>query len=300
MNNTSYELLRNKRIIEILDGDTVFGEYVFCNGDKVNISMPYMSGSDLCDLSTMFGLPVIYSWKRGSKSRWQYLDELLEHCISKDTCADLLAYMFAKERFNEMLGGYAVSEIDQAYNCIISTVLDKINSFLYFGGHEIVLINGTFFIRELGNDIVAVAPNITRIDREYIRTMSERAMNDVDNGKYDGAIAHSRTLLEETFCYVLEKKSVKPTTSGNMNELYKQVRNTYNMHNDPEGDKRINKLLSGLNNIVSAIAEMRNKDSDAHGVGAARITISEHHARLIVNSAMTMADFILSVAEKQQ
>ena len=32
-------------------------------------------------------------------------------------------------------------------------------------------------------------------------------------------------------------------------------------------DKRINKLLSGLNGIVSAIVKIRNKDSDAHEVG---------------------------------
>ena len=50
--------------------------------------------------------------------------------------------------------------------------------------------------------------------------------------------------------------------------------------------------------LIEAIAEMRNKDSDAHGVGANRISIDEHHARLFVNSAMTMADFILSVATK--
>ena len=72
------------------------------------------------------------------------------------------------------------------------------------------------------------------------------------------------------------------------------------MHQDRDLDKRVNSLLSGLEKIVSAIAEMRNKGSDAHGVGAKRISIDEHHARLFVNSAMTMADFILSVSKKQQ
>lgn len=43
---------------------------------------------------------------------------------------------------------------------------------------------------------------------------------------------------------------------------------------------------------------MRNKDSDAHGVGAKRISIDEHHARLFVNAAIAMADFILSVEIK--
>ena len=60
-------------------------------------------------------------------------------------------------------------------------------------------------------------------------------------------------------------------------------------------DRRINGLLSGLEKIISSIAEMRNKGSDSHGVGANRINIGEHHARLFVNSAITMADFILSV-----
>ena len=65
------------------------------------------------------------------------------------------------------------------------------------------------------------------------------------------------------------------------------------MHADAGMDKRINELLSGLEKIIDAIAEMRNKNSDAHGVGQKRINISEHHARLFVNSAMTLADFIL-------
>lgn len=43
---------------------------------------------------------------------------------------------------------------------------------------------------------------------------------------------------------------------------------------------------------------MRNKDSNAHGVGASRIAIEEHHARLFVNTAIAMADFILSVENK--
>lgn len=35
----------------------------------------------------------------------------------------------------------------------------------------------------------------------------------------------------------------------------------------------------------------------SHVVGARRINISDYHTRLFVNSAMTMADFVLSVSE---
>ena len=142
------------------------------------------------------------------------------------------------------------------------------------------------------------APAIKNIDREYIRSISKRAMEDVDKKNYDSAITKSRTLLEEAFCYVIEKDNKTPSTSGNMSDLYKQVKDSYNMHGDANIDKRINTLLSGLEKIVSAISEMRNKDSDAHGVGASRIKIDEYHARLFVNVAMAMADFILSVEKK--
>ena len=108
-----------------------------------------------------------------------------------------------------------------------------------------------------------------------------------------------RTLLEEVFCYVVERKGEEPSQKGDIKRLYKQVKDLYNMHADSGMDRRINELLSGLEKIIDAIAEMRNVNSDAHGVGQRRKSISEHHARLFVNSAMTMADFILSVAERQ-
>lgn len=123
-------------------------------------------------------------------------------------------------------------------------------------------------------------------------------MDDIEQHNFDSAITKSRTLLEEVFCYVIEKRKENPSENGDMIRLFKQVKSLYNMHTDQNTDRRINTLLSGLNSIVVAIAEMRNKDSDAHGVGANRISIDEYHARLFVNSAMTMADFILSVEIK--
>lgn len=144
------------------------------------------------------------------------------------------------------------------------------------------------------------APAIVCVNRDYISDISTRAIRDVENGDFDSAITKSRTLLEEVFCYVIEQRGETPSESGEIGKLYGQVKALYNMHQDRDLDKRVNGLLSGLEKIVSAIAEMRNKGSDAHGIGAKRISIDEHHARLFVNSAMTMADFILSVSKKQQ
>ena len=117
----------------------------------------------------------------------------------------------------------------------------------------------------------------------------------IDDGNFDSAITKARTILEETFCYVIEKKGEVPSDSGDIGKLYGQVKALYNMHAHKDLDRRINTLLSGLEKIISAIAEMRNKESDSHGVGSKRIGIADYHTRLFVNSAIAMADFILSV-----
>lgn len=294
-----YRLLMNKQIYAILDGDTKFEKYQFKDTlDSVNISMPYLSGPDLCNLSSLFGLSINYTWSGVNFSRWQYLDNLFEHCIEKKRCSDLLAYIFDKQQFSKMLLGHEATVVDEAYKQFIQVILGKINGILYFGGNELINDNGQFIVRKICAKVEVKAPKIKNIDREYIRSISIRAMEDVDNRNFDSAITKSRTLLEEVFCYVIEKKNDTPSTSGNIKDLYKQVKDLYNMHGDANIDKRINTLLSGLEKIISSISEMRNKNSDAHGVGANRIAIDEHHARLFVNVAIALADFILSVEIK--
>ena len=62
-------------------------------------------------------------------------------------------------------------------------------------------------------------------------------------------------------------------------------------------DKRINKLFSGLENIVQSIAKMRNNGSDSHGLESKKVNIPDYHARLALNSSSIMAEFILSVSQ---
>ena len=296
--NNLFSLLRNKDIIDILDGDTKYGDYEYEDFTTIKISMPYLSGPDLCGLSNSFGLPATYPRNGGALSRWNYLDNLLEYCIKNNKCPSLLAYMFSLNQFSKQLNGHSANEIKKTHKKIVSTILEKINELLFFGGNKLIVNGENFEIRPIESHIEIAAPTIKIIDRDYIKSISSRAMRAIEQNDFDSAITKARTLLEETFCYVIEKKNEIPSDSGDIGKLYKQVRTLYNMHTDANTDRRINTLLSGLSSIVSAIAEMRNKDSDAHGVGAKRIPIKEHHTRLFVNAAMSMADFILSVEQK--
>lgn len=297
--NNNYKLLRSKDIIAILDGDFQIEEV-----DGIRIAMPYLSGPMLCELSQKFGYYQEYYWGNSSKpnlSRWQYMDNILEYVIKENKTSQLLSYMMEKERFSDSLRNLNnVNDIEKMYKYIIKKVIDQINSILYFGGHELVIINNQYIIKNIDEKINIDVPNINIVDRDYIKDLSERAMKDIDEGNLDSAITKSRTILEETFCYAIEIKGEEPSDSGDIGKLYKQVKDLYNMHANKDMDKRVNKLLSGLENIVQSIAEMRNNGSDSHGLGNKRVNISDYHARLAVNSSTTMAEFILSVSQNSK
>lgn len=297
--NKNYDLLRSKDIIAILDGDSQIEEI-----DGIRIAMPYLSGPMLCELSQKFGCYQEYYWGNSSKpnlSRWQYMDNILKYVIKENKVSQLLSYMMEKERFSDSLRKLnTVSDIEKMYKYIIQKVIYQINSILYFGGHELVIINNQFIVKNIDEKINIDIPSINVVNRDYIKDLSERAMKDIDEGNLDSAITKSRTILEETFCYAIEIKGEEPSDNGDIGKLYKQVKDLYSMHTNKDMDKRVNKLLSGLENIVQSIAEMRNNGSDSHGLGSKRVNIADYHARLAVNSSTTMAEFILSVSQNSK
>ena len=66
--NTNYNLLKNKEIIAILDGNFQIEEV-----DGIRITMPYLSEPMLCEIFQKFGCYQEYYWGNSSKtnlSRW--------------------------------------------------------------------------------------------------------------------------------------------------------------------------------------------------------------------------------------
>lgn len=139
-------------------------------------------------------------------------------------------------------------------------------------------------------------PAMNAIADEHVKEMRRRAFESYRNGDFESTVTKSRTLLEYVFRYAITRQGETPIDNGEIQQLYKRVRKLYNMNVDDKTDKRIKKLLSGLNTILDAIAELRNKNSDSHATKS-RGVIKWHHALLCLNSAITMAEFILSVEQ---
>ncbi|MCH3926274.1 MAG: abortive infection family protein [Atopobiaceae bacterium] len=281
-----YGLLRDKRFYGLLDGDTPFPT-TYAKDDK----MPYLSGVKICDLSRTLGLPVNAS----GMSRWSYIEDMLDYAVEHSRFSDFLCLFFNSPYFAEHLADAPFGQYEARHDAVVQGVIDQINRMLHFGGHELRTVNGQYLITEIGETPHIEAPSIKKMGSAYVHQMAERANNDVDNGRLDSAITQSRTLIEEAFIYAIEQKGLEPSKTGDIAKLYSQVKDLYNMHESGDADKRINMLIGGLNKIVDAISQMRNNDSDAHGLGSRRINISDYHARLAVNSSVAVVDFILSV-----
>jgi hypothetical protein len=72
------------------------------------------------------------------------------------------------------------------------------------------------------------------------------------------------------------------------------------LHLDPKGESLENYLkaiLEGLQRQIGGLFQVANKASDRH---ARRYNPAPHHARLAVNAAFTLCEFLLESFEYQQ
>lgn len=289
-----FSLLINRKIIDVLIGDVkLYGEF----------SLPYMSGPELCQVSTTFGLARTYTWgNRGvaNKSRWEYMQVLMKHLNTQGRIPDLLSYLMQQDRFKNLIGVGDIQKVDETYKGVIQSAIDAINAQLVIARVELRLVNKTFVLTRAGEEVVIETPKVKNITSQYIRELLDRIKDDLDNKDYDSVITKSRTLLEEVLIFIIEKMTFERyKSSGDLVKMYQDATELLNMRQKSDWDKRINELLGGLHKIVNAISSMRNMNSDAHGAGSGRINIKKREALLAAHSSMMLAEYWLSVFEKR-
>lgn len=175
----SFELLRAKPILTILDGDTKFGEIQISPTKVINNALPYLTGPMLCEISNKFGLPVNYSRNGGAQSRWVYLDDLFVHCIRNNRVSDLLSFLFSKEQFVHVFRGCTADEIDSAYQTIINTAIGRINGELYFGGHELIRVGNRFVVKALKSCVRTFMTDTKKCSIPFMKTVKPRSTQSV-------------------------------------------------------------------------------------------------------------------------
>lgn len=130
------------------------------------------------------------------------------------------------------------------------------------------------------------------LSSSYVAALVEKCESRLGMGDFEGATTVARTLLEAVLGK-LEEKLVGTRTDhkGELPKQFKAVAKALNMDDQrPDLDARFKDLVRGLVVVANAIAPLRSGLGDAHPRKRAP---AEHHARLIVNSAKTVATFLV-------
>lgn len=246
---------------------------------------PRRSGPELVDLFNRFGFNEHYGKDFGARKT--FAESKLNALNGKDALRSLVNTVFDAREFLE-------------YPKPVQEAADHLNQFLKYDGYELGPEGDHFKIRSLGGVVVDFVPphSDSEVDSGYIAEQVIKCERKINEGDYDGAITNARTLVE-AILLDLEKLLIGPADKydGDLISMYRRVRKELKLHpSRSDISDAIKQVLSGLSSIVNGLAAMRNKMSDAHaGYKPAR-----HHAKLAVNAAKTLADFLFETYSYQQ
>lgn len=129
---------------------------------------------------------------------------------------------------------------------------------------------------------------------QYVQELEQKADRRLAASDLDGAITVSRTLLEAVLSELeLRLSGTVGSYSGDLQRQYKAVAKVLRIDDkDDQVDEGFKQIARGLVQIVNGLAAIRNMASDGH---ARQVKPHIRHARVAVNSAKTVASFLVEV-----
>lgn len=242
---------------------------------------PYRSGPKLVDFFNKMGFREVYG--QGFPSRVAF---------AKDKVSELNGKPKLKDAVKEMLDprlwlGMSIGTVESC--------AEQINEILRYDGYEVVKDGNFYKVRELAGAVIDVEHHFEEseeISELVIEEQIQKCREKLEAGDYSGAITNARSLIEAVCVKIeadLDPDNAK-VNDGDLLKLFNRVRKLLNL--DPSRQDisdSLKQVLAGLSSIINGLAAMRNKMSDAHGVA---YKPSRHHAKLAVNSAKTLVDFL--------
>lgn len=247
---------------------------------------PYRRGVDLVDFFNNQGFCDVYG--EGFPTRRVFAQEKVANLNGKPKLKDV---------FREMLDPRLW--IDIAKNSggthTVERCAEEVNELIQYDGFEVVRDGNFYKVRELSGSVINIEHRFEKSDKLselVIEEQIQKCREKIEGGDYSGAITNARSLIEAV-CVKIEAEldpSGAQGNDGDLIKLFNRIRKLLNL--DPSRQDisdTLKQVLSGLSNIVNGLAAMRNKMSDAHGVA---YKPARHHAKLAVNAAKTLADFL--------
>ena len=185
-------------------------------------------------------------------------------------------------------------------NCAVETAVDDLNPYLRGDGHEVEMRDTRYRVRGNLEGVVKIDRPVsasTVVDLAFIHDQIAKCSQKVSSGDFTGGITNARSLVEATLLELERRLDASPPQyEGDLPKLYNRVRLLLNLDPKQGQSQPFHMVLVGFSNVINGIAPMRNSMSDAHPLS---YKPEKHHAKLAVNAAMTMADFLFGTYDHQ-
>lgn len=142
-------------------------------------------------------------------------------------------------------------------------------------------------------------PSLVALTEESIEEHVEKARARIEAGDSAGAITNAYALVEQFLKEILRQTGTEfKESEGDIRALYGISCGPLNL--DPKGEhleSYLKAILQGLKSVIAGLYELANKASDRH---ARRYNPARHHAKLAVNAALSVCEFLLDSFVYQQ
>lgn len=136
--------------------------------------------------------------------------------------------------------------------------------------------------------------NIPAINLEF-----ERALKNVNAEPLD-AVSASCNLLESICKVHIEDRTLDMPTKQDLRSLWKVVSKNLGLDASKIQDDDLKRIISGMFSIIDGISALRTHGSSAHGQGKILYRPAPRHARFAVNSAHSLALFLLETSSNNE
>ena len=241
-------------------------------------SAPYLSGPKLVSFYNECGFDDVYG--EGFPSRWRYSTDKIVASNGTPMLKKILEDFIDPRRFNG----------DEK---LVDTVASEINQLIKYDGFALIK-NGDIYKVANTNGSFIEAEVVSTIGHEFVKEQIQKCQQKIASEDFNGAITNARTLCEAVFIHIIEAvEGVDVKNDGNIMNLWSRVKKALKIDlSKDEVPDFIFQILSGLSSSVNGLAGLSNNASDRH---ANKFNTKRHHAKLAVNSTMTLCDFLIDV-----
>lgn len=201
-----------------------------------------------------------WTWSKANRLRWIIKHE--SNLLVWQLLLDLLEVWLVKDNFSE-------TEREIYFNCV-----DICNNL------------------KLDSDLSIIEPkSTTKLNHDFINEQIRKCNEKIVNNDFNWAITNARSFLEAVIIEIIEEANWEEVKNDwNVKKLFTKAKNILNLENRDNYPFSVTQILGWIDELISWLASLSNNLWDRH---ANKFKTQKHHAKLAINSSMTIADFLI-------